>query len=157
MAAKGTGNNPRAEFRTTLRSAGKTATGIEIPPSVVESLGAGKRPPVRVTINGYTYRNTVAVMGGAYLVGVSAEHRKGAGVVAGDDLDVLLELDTEPREINVPADLAAALKAHPSAWHRFEALSYSRKQGYVQPIDAAKTPETRQRRIDKAIIELGAE
>lgn len=148
--------NPSVTFHTTLRTAGKTATGIEIPPDLVEKLGAGKRPPVRVTVNGYTYRSTVAVMGGAFLVGVSAEHRSGAGVEGGDDIDVTLELDTAPREVVVPDDLEAALRLHPPAATAFANLSYSRKQQYVQPIEAAKTAETRQRRIDKTIADLGS-
>jgi hypothetical protein len=145
---------PRVSFRTTVLAAGKTATGVEVPPDAVEALGAGKRPPVRVTINGYTYRNTVAVMGGKYLVGISAEHRNGAGVGAGDDIDVELVLDTAPRDVSVPPDFAAVLAANPAAKDAFERLSYSRKLGLVQPIEAAKTQATRERRIEKAIIEL---
>ena len=91
-------------FKTTLESAGKTATGFRVPPDVVASLGKGKRPPVVVTIKGYSYRNTVAVYGDEYLIGVAAEHRAGAGVKAGDELDVDLELDTAPREVDVPED-----------------------------------------------------
>src|SRR5438309_2367144 len=91
------GPSPRRtgmRFRTTILTAGKTATGIEVPSEVVDALGASKRPPVRVTINGYTYRNTIAVMGGKYMVGVSAEHRAGAGVGGGDEVDVEIELTT---------------------------------------------------------------
>lgn len=95
------------KFHTTILPGDKTATGIRIPDEVVESLGSGKRPPIRVTINGYTYRNTVAVMGGVYMVGVSAEHRAGAGVAGGDEVDVEIELDTAPREVTVPDDFAA--------------------------------------------------
>src|SRR5687767_4338339 len=100
------------KFHTTLKQeAGRTVTGIEVPPEVVDALGSGKRPAVKVTLNGYTYRSTVAVMGGVYMIGVSAEHRTGAGVKAGDVLDVDLELDTEKREVDVPPDLAAAIDA----------------------------------------------
>src|SRR3954454_10760543 len=109
------GHNPRVRFSAPLLLAGKTATGFQVPDEVVAALGQGKRPPVRVSINGYTYRNTVAVMGGRYLVGVSAEHRAGAGVAAGDVLDIELELDPEPRSVTVPPDLAAALAAEPAA------------------------------------------
>jgi hypothetical protein len=137
-------------FRTTLESAGKTATGFRIPAEVVEALGAGKRPPVRVTIKGYTYRNTVAVMGGEFMIGVSAEHRAGAGVAAGDVLDVDLELDTEPREVAVPADFAAALDANADARRFFDGLSYSNKRRLVTTIDV-KNPETRRGRIEKTI------
>lgn len=139
------------KFRTTVLLAGKTATGIQVPHEVVEALGAGKRPPVRATINGYTYRSTVAVYGGDYLLGISEEVRKAAGVSAHDEIDVDLELDTEPREVDVPADLAAALDRHPDARRAFEALSYSHKRQHTLAIEAAKTPETRQRRIDKSI------
>jgi len=141
-------------FRTTLELYGKTATGFEIPAEVVERLGTTKRPPVKVTINGYTYRNTVAVMGGKYLLGVSAEHRKGAGVSAGDELEVDLTLDTEPREVVVPPDFAKALKADPAAKRRFEASAYSHRKEWVRSIEDAKSPETRQRRIDKAMNAL---
>jgi hypothetical protein len=141
-------------FRTTLLQAGKTATGIRVPDEVVEALGAGKRPPVRVTINGYTYRNTIAVMGGEYMVGVSAEHRAGAGVAGGDEIDVDMELDTAPREVSLPPDFAAALDAEPAARRTFDALSNSNKGWHVSSIEGAKTDETRQRRIEKSIAAL---
>src|SRR3954462_2403573 len=98
------------KFRTTVLLGGTTATGLPVPPEVVEGLGAGKRPPVRVTIGSHTYRSTLASRGGAYLVPLSAENRAGAGVTVGDEVDVDLELDTEPRVISVPDDLAAALQ-----------------------------------------------
>ena len=141
-------------FRATLLLAGKTATGFEVPEEVVTGLGAGKRPAVRVTIRDHTYRTTVAPMGGVFMIGVSAEHREAAGVRAGDDLDIVVELDTEPREVIVPADFAAALEGDPEAGRFFETLSYSNKQGFVQPIEGAKTAETRQRRIAKAVSSL---
>ena len=110
-------------FRTTILQSGKTATGIRIPDEVVESLGAGRRPAVRVTIGGYTYRSTVAVMGDAYMVGVNAENRAAAGVKGGDEVDVEIELDTAPRTVEVPDDLAAALDAEPTARKTFDTLS----------------------------------
>jgi hypothetical protein len=134
-----------------LELAGKTATGLRVPAAVVETLGSGKRPPVRVTINGYTYRNTVAVYGGEYFVGVSAEHRAGADVSAGDVLDVTLELDTDAREVGVPDDLAAALAAHPMAKACFDGLSYSKRRRIVLDIEAAKSDDTRLRRVTKVI------
>jgi hypothetical protein len=142
-------------FRARLELAGKTATGMHVPAEVVDALGAGKRPPVRATINGYTYRSTVAVYGGEFLLGVSDEVRNAAGVRAGDELDVDLELDTEPREVDVPPDLAAALRADPTAQGAFDALSYSNKRRHVLSVDGAKSAETRQRRIAKAVEELG--
>jgi hypothetical protein len=141
-------------FRTTLLQTDKTATGIEVPADVVEALGAGKRPPVKVTINGYSYRNTIAVMGGTYMVGVSAQHRQGAGVAGGDEIDVDIELDTAPREVTVPSDFAGALDAEPKARQTFEGLSYSNKSWHVLSIEGAKTDETRQRRISKSVEAL---
>ena len=144
------------KFRTKLLLSGKTSTGFEVPAEVVERLGAGKRPPVRVTINGYTYRNTVAVMGGVYMLGVAAEHREAAGIAAGDEIDVVLELDTAPREVVVPPDFAEALGRSAKAQRFFDGLSYSNKRRIVLSIEGAKTPETRQRRIAKAIDDLRA-
>ena len=138
-------------FRTTIEQSGKTATGIRVPDEVVEALSAGKRPAVRLTINGFTYRSTVAVMDGAYMVGVSAENRAGAGVAGGDEVDVDVELDTAPREVTVPADFAAALDAEPAARRTFDGLSYSNRQWHVLQIEGAKTEETRRRRIARSI------
>ena len=143
-------------FRTTILQSGPTATGIEVPPEVVEALGQGKRPPVTVTINGFTYRSTVAVMGGAYMVGVSAENRAGAGVKGGDEVDVDMELDTAPREVAVPPELAAALDAEPEARATFDKLSNSNKSWHVLQVTGAKTDETRDRRIAKSIEALRA-
>ena len=142
---------PRAGFRTSLLAAGKTATGIEVPPDVIEHLGAGKRPAVVVTIRSYTYRTTVGVMGGRSLIPVSADHRRQAGIAAGDDIDVLLELDTAPRHVALPADLAEALSRDDAARQFFDGLSASQKKWHVQSIESAKTPETRQRRIGKSM------
>jgi hypothetical protein len=142
------------KFRTILLQAGKTATGIEVPDDIVERLGAGKRPPVRVTIKGHTYRSTVAVMGGQFLVGVSAENREKAGVAGGEEIEVDLELDTAVREVAVPPDLAEALGRNAAARQRFEALSYSRQKALVTGVEGAKMEETRQRRLRKAIGDL---
>jgi Bacteriocin-protection, YdeI or OmpD-Associated/Domain of unknown function (DUF1905) len=141
-------------FRTTIQQSGKTTTGIQVPDEVVEALGSGKRPAVKVTVNGYTYRSTVAVLGGVYMVGVSAEHRAGAGVAGGDQVDVDIELDTAPREVTVPADLAAALDAEPAARRTFDGLSYSNKSWHVLQVDGAKTDEARRRRIAKSVAAL---
>ncbi len=128
--------------------------GFEIPPAVVQSLGTGKRPPVRVTINGYTYRNTVAVMGGAYMIGVSSEHRGPAGVTGGEEVEVELELDTAPREVDVPEDLAAARDPDPAARRTFDGLSYSNRSWHVLQATGTKNAETRARRIEKSIAAL---
>jgi hypothetical protein len=143
-------------FHTTILQAGKTATGIRVPDDVVEALGAGRRPPVRVTINGYTYRSTIAVMGSDYMVGVNADNRLGAGVAGGDEVDVDIELDTAPREVSVPADLSTALDADPKARATFDALSYSNKSWHVLQLEGAKTNETRGRRLAKSVEALRA-
>ena len=141
-------------FRTTILQGDKTATGIRVPDEVVEALGSGKRPAVNVTINGFTYRSTIAVMGGEYMVGVSAENRAGAKVAGGDVVDVDIELDTVPREVTLPPDFAAALDAEPGARSTFDGLSNSNKGWHVYQITGAKADETRQRRIAKSIEAL---
>jgi len=141
-------------FHTTILQSGKTATGIRIPDDIIEGLGGGRRPAVQVTIRGFTYRSTVAVMGGAYMVGVNADNRAGAGVAGGDEVDVDIELDTAPREVAVPADFATALAAEPEASRTFDKLSNSNKGWHTSQIEGAKTDETRQRRIAKSIATL---
>lgn len=143
-------------FRTTVLQSGKNTTGIQVPDEIVDALGRGKRPPVTVTIHGFTYRNTVAVMDGVYMIGVSAAVRAGSGVKGGDVVDVDIELDTAPREVEVPADFAVALDAEPDARRTFDALSYSNKSWHTLQIAAAKTDETRQRRIAKSVDALRA-
>jgi hypothetical protein len=138
-------------FRTTVLAAGKTATGIRVPPEIVDSLGKGRKPPVSVTINGFTYRSTVATVDGEFAVGVSADVRGRAGVAAGDEVDVDIELDTAPREVAVPPDLAAALARDGAARRFFDSLSYSNRLRFVLSVEDAKTAETRQRRVDKAV------
>ncbi|TDQ00161.1 YdeI/OmpD-associated family protein [Labedaea rhizosphaerae] len=142
------------KFTAPLLLNGKTATGFEVPDAVVTSFGAGKRPPVKVTINGYTYRNTIASMGGKHMLGVSAEHRAGAGVAAGDVLEVELELDSAPREVTPPADLLAALDAEPGARQRFEALSYTMRKEHTRSVESAKAEATRLRRVEKIVASL---
>ena len=143
-------------FRATLETNGRTATGIEVPTSVVDALAAGKRPPVRVTLHEHTYRTTVARMGGRFLVPVSAEVRKAAGVIAGDELDVGIELDDAPRTVDVPADLAAALAEAPAAAQAWEKLAYTHQKAWARSVEDAKKPETRARRIAAAVEALRA-
>ena len=138
-------------FRAIIQLSGKTATGIPVPAEVVASLGPSKRPPVRVTINGYTYRSSVASMGGGFMLPVSAEVRKSANVAAGDEVEVDIELDTEPREVIVPPDLREALDRDADARRFFDGLSFSNKQQLVLSIEEARTAETRQRRIAKTV------
>ena len=141
-------------FRTKILQSGKTAAGIEVPAKVVAALGSSKRPPVRATINGFTYRTSVAPMGGKFMLGVPPEFREGAGVAAGDTVDIDLELDTAIREVSIPPDFATALARNPDATRSFEGLTYSNKRRLVIAIEAIKSPETRQRRIAKTIDQL---
>jgi Bacteriocin-protection, YdeI or OmpD-Associated/Domain of unknown function (DUF1905) len=143
-------------FRSVVELGGRTATGIPVPDEVVEALGAGRRPAVHVSIGGHAYRSSVASRGGRFLVPLSAENRQAAGVVAGDEVDVELELDTEPREVSVPADLARALDDDPDARKVFEELPYSHRLRWVLSVEDAKTEQTRQRRIAKTVAGLRA-
>ena len=154
MAGSGTGTT-RVAFTATLELAGKTATGFTVPDDVVERLGAGKRPPVRVTIGGYTYRNTIAVMGGRFMLGVAAEHRAGAVIAAGDTVKVTVELDDQPRTVEVPDDLSAALAAA-GATAAFDRLAYTYRKEHARAVTEAKSAETRQRRIAKIVDGLTA-
>jgi hypothetical protein len=130
---------------------------MAVPPEVVESLGAGRKPAVRVTVGGHTYRSTVATMGGRFLLPLSAENRTAAGVAAGDPVEVDVELDHAPRVVEVPADLAAALDAEPAARRRFDALSYSAQRRHVLGVEGAKAEATRQRRVTAAVATLAEE
>jgi hypothetical protein len=141
---------PSATFETTLTASGNN-TGIVVPDNVIEQLGAGRRPPVLVAVNGYEYRSTVAVMGGRYLIGLSAAVRKATGLVGGDPIRVTLTVAASPRAVEIPADFATALDADEAARQFFGALSNSLQRYHVDNINAAKSPDTRQRRIDKAI------
>jgi hypothetical protein len=145
---------PGVRFRATLETNGRAATGIEVPSSVMDSLGASKRPPVRVTLREHTYRTTVGRMGGRFMIPVSAEVRTAAGVAAGDELDVGIELDDAPRTVEVPADLAAALAAAPEAARAWETSPYSHRKEWVRSVEDAKKPETRERRVQAAIAAL---
>jgi hypothetical protein len=137
-------------FETTMSLSGNN-TGIEVPPDLIDDLGAGKKPPVIVTVNGYEYRSTVAVMGGRYLIPFSSDKRAATGIRGGDPIVVDLELDTAPRTVDVPEDLAAALDASPGAREAWERLAPSHKKAHVTAVESAKAAETRQRRIAKAI------
>ena len=142
------------KFHTILKQEpGRSVTGIEVPPEVVDALGSGKRPAVKVTINGYTYRSSVAVMGGVYMVGVSSDVRAAANVKGGDPIDVDMELDTEKREVDVPQDLAAAIDAAPEARRYFDTLSYSKKLLLVNKMNV-KNPDVRKERIESTVAQL---
>lgn len=131
------------------------ATGIQVPAEVIAALGQGKKPPVKVTLNGYTYRTTVATMEGNFMLSLSAENRKAAGVQGGDEVEVTLELDTEPRTVDVPDDLVAALDAVPGAREAFDRLSYSARKEYVRQVESAKAQDTRDRRITAVVSKVG--
>ena len=141
-------------FSTTILQGDKTATGIRIPDEIMTGLGAGRKPPVRVTINGHSYRSTVATVDGRPMVGISAENRAGAGVAGGDAVDVDIEFDSAPRQVTVPADFAMALDAEPAARRTFDGLSYSNQSWHTLQIDGAKSEETRQRRIARSVDAL---
>ncbi|MDY4040952.1 MAG: YdeI/OmpD-associated family protein [Collinsella sp.] len=141
-------------FVTTIDLNGKTATGFRVPVEVVEAMGAGRRPKVTVTLNGHSYRSTVAVYGGVPMLPLSAQNRAAAGVRAGERATVTLELDDAPRTVEIPDDLARALAAEPTARASFEALSYSRRRAHVDAVTSAKRPETRARRIARIVGEL---
>lgn len=138
-------------FNAPLKQAGKTATGIEVPPEIMAALGGGKKPAVTVTLNEYTYRSTIGVMGGRSMIPVSAEHRGKMGLTAGDAVTVTLEPDTAPREVVVPDDLQAALNASPTAQAAFGKLSYSGKRQHTLSVEGTQNPETRARRVAKVI------
>ncbi|MBM7775346.1 hypothetical protein JOD54_005550 [Actinokineospora baliensis] len=140
-------------FQTTVELGGKNATGLPVPEDVVAALSTKKRVPVKITIGGHSYRTTVGPYGGKYMVPLSAENRAAAGVAAGDDVEVDIELDTEPRVVEVPEDLAAALAAA-DARAAFDKLSYSHQNAHVLSVTDAKTEATRQRRVEKVVTAL---
>ena len=143
-------------FRATVELGGKTATGIEVPEDVVAALGSGSRAPVTVTIGGHTYRTTVARMGGRFLIPLSAENRTGASVAAGDQVDVDIALDSRPREVTVPGDLAEALAQDDTARGTFDGLSYTHRKEWVRWIEEAEKAETRATRLAKTVESLRA-
>jgi hypothetical protein len=153
-ARKGGSSNRSRKFRATIVAAGKSATGIEVPAQVVEALGSGSKPAVRATIKGHTFRTSIGSTGGKFILPVSPELREKAGVAAGDLVDVDMELDTEESVVTVPPDFAKALAADPVAQRRFDTLAYSHRLRHVLAIEEAKTPETRERRIVKAVAML---
>ena len=141
-------------FRAELESSGKTTAGFEVPESVVEALGGGKHPKIVATVNGFTFRTSIASMGGRYMFGLSADRRKEAGVQAGEVHDVEVELDTAPREVEVPEDFANALNQEPAVKAFWDTLSYSNKSWHALQITGAKQAVTRASRIEKSIAML---
>ncbi len=139
-------------FRTAVLQNGNN-TGIPVPEEIIERLASGKRPLVRVSINNCTYRSAVAVMDGKYLISLSSEHRKAAGVKGGDEINVTLELDLEPRTVEIPPDLKNALMTA-GALDAFNNTAPSMKKEYVRQVEEAKAQETRERRISKIVEKL---
>ena len=139
---------------TLLKDDTLDATGIVVPPEVVTALGGSRRPAVSITIGDYSYRSTVASMGGMYLIPFAQEHRARTGLAPGAAIEVTLELDTAPRTVDVPPDLAAALDARPGARESFDRLSYSARKEHVRQVETAKAAETRARRIERILDSL---
>ncbi|POH70398.1 hypothetical protein C3B59_04815 [Cryobacterium zongtaii] len=142
------------DFRTVIEQSGATATGIPVPDVVVAALGPGKRHAITVTLNGHSYRSSVAPYKGKYMIALSAEHRAKAGVAGGDTVDVSIEVDDQPRTVDEPEALTAALDADPSARTAFDSLSYSNQRRHVLAVEGAKTDVTRRRRLDAVLAEL---
>lgn len=141
-------------LRAQIKGSGKTAAGIVVPDEFVESLGGGRRPAVRVGVAGYSFRTSIGSMGGLFMLPVTNETRERSGLKVGETVDFEIELDTEPREVAVPADLAAALAAAPAARSAFERLSYSNRRRVVEPIVAIKGADARARRVARTVAQL---
>lgn len=114
------------------------------------------RAPVKVTVNGYTYRSTIAAMGGTMCIPLRKSNREAAGLEGNETVEVRLDLDTEKREVKPPADLVKALKAAPPAWDRWQELPFTHQREYAEAVEDAKKPETRTRRIEGAVKAIGA-
>jgi Bacteriocin-protection, YdeI or OmpD-Associated/Domain of unknown function (DUF1905) len=145
---------PKTSFKTIVAGKIDTPTGIEVPPASIAELGSNKKPAVKVTVNGYSYPSTVAVMGGKFMIPLSAAHRAASGLKAGDKIAVTLELETEPRTVEIPADLLAALSKKTSIKAAFDALAPSKRKECVRQVVEAKAQETRERRIAKIVADL---
>jgi hypothetical protein len=144
------------KFRALVEATGKNTTGIHVPEEVVTGLAAGRRPAVTVTLAGHSYRTSIGTVDGSPMISLSAENREKAGLAAGDEVEVSVELDTAPREVTVPAELAAALQEDSIARQTWEQLSNSNKRWHAESIDGAKTDETRQRRVARSLDALRA-
>ncbi|SDT83050.1 protein of unknown function [Streptomyces sp. TLI_053] len=141
------------KFRTLVEPP-EPMRGLEVPPEVVAALGGGARPPVTITVNGHSWRSRVAILRGRHLLGLSNANRQAAEVEIGEEVEVDVQLDTEPRVVDEPADFARALAADPAARAAYDRLSFNRKREHVRAVESAKKPETRQRRIEQAVASL---
>jgi antitoxin component of MazEF toxin-antitoxin module len=142
------------KLRLELVSHGGNTAGFEIPDDVVEELGGGRRPKVVVTVGGHTWRSSIVNMGGTFMLGVSLENRAAAGVAAGETLDVEITLDTAPRTVDLPDDLAAELERDATACAAWETWSFTRQKEAARSLTEARKPETRARRLEKVLAEL---
>ena len=142
---------------TILQDDQVNATGIPVPKNVIEAFNSGKRPRVIVKLNSFTYHTTVAAYGDVFMIPLSQERREAAGVKAGDTIEITLELDTDPRVVEVPADLAEALAAAPGAREAFDRSSYSARKEFARQVESAKALETRARRIQKIVDQLSVQ
>jgi hypothetical protein len=143
----------RSTFTARLESGGEGGawTLVRIPADVQQDLGVSARIAVRGTINGYGFRSSIFPDGDVRIMMVNRAMQQGAGAVSGDTVRVVIEPDSLPRTVTVPADLARAFTRSPAARENFDGLSYSHRKAYVEWIEEAKRVETRQRRIEKAI------
>ncbi|MFI6943064.1 YdeI/OmpD-associated family protein [Streptomyces sp. NPDC050418] len=141
------------KFRTLVEPP-EPMNGLEVPAALVAELGGGARPPVTITVNGHTWRSRVAIMRGRHLLGLSRANREAAGVEVGEEVEVELLLDTEPRVVAEPEDFARALDADPAARAAYDRLPQGRRRQHVLAVEGAKKPETRARRIEKALEAL---
>ena len=141
-------------YTTIVKRSGKNATGLQVPDEVVAALGTSRSPKVKATVNGYTWRGTVQVVDGVFMLSLSADHREAAGVHADEQVTVALELDEEPRTVEIPPDLKAALAEKAGALEAFEVLAYSRRKEFVRQVNEAKAQETRTRRIASIVAQV---
>lgn len=139
------------QLKAKILKTGATSAGIKVPGEFVEKLGGGRKPKVKVMFNDYLYRGSIAFMHGDFWLPVTNETREKSGVQIDEELELEIELDNEPRTVELPEDFKSALEKNPKAKVNFEALSYSHKRAHVLPIEAAKKPETRAKRIEKSI------
>ncbi|HYO21456.1 MAG TPA: YdeI/OmpD-associated family protein [Flavisolibacter sp.] len=141
------------KFKTRILQVGNN-TGIQLTEELLDKLGGGKKPLVKVTLNNYTYRSAVGKMNEKFMISLSAENRKNANVKGGDEIEVTVELDTEPRTVELPLEFKKALDKNKTASSAFEKLAPSKQKAMVLSITGAKTEETKKKRMDKAIQDL---
>lgn len=141
------------KFKASVIPSGN-ATAVEVPSAVIQALGSGARPPVRITINGHTWRSRIAAMRGSSLIGISAASRSASGIQPGDLVEVAVALDSEPRVVALPTDLAAALSKGEPLRAAFESLPFGLQRKHVAAVEEAKSEATRQRRIEKLVAGL---